>query len=307
MKVSNAGFDDINGFYRETKKNVFEMIRNDNDRVYQIAIDSETPFAPLGGDVWSIKRIDGYNDICIYINKNGKLIDDKNGDNNDNNDNDWECIVGNKPYPFIQTLAKKSNEEIIQDRMEKFKMEQNNKRKNWKTKSNVLYWSRKKQSFINGNVLKVTEGFVHIETKRQNKGGKRDKEEKDDEKQQAKDEANNAEIKPEFYEQICIEINSDLIQPQVDENFYKRRLKKKQHVLVWSRNELKFKQGMIDNIENDFVYIECGLEVKIHSQRLFADTKLLKNIFIIIITTQDIFQFTNDDNNPPTFISSLSI
>ena len=104
--MSNAGFDDVNGFYNEIKANVFEMRRSDNNRIYQIVIDSQTPFGPLGGDVWSIKRCDGFNDVVIYINKNGKLIDDKNGNQNENNDNDWECIVGNKPFPPKSFLPK---------------------------------------------------------------------------------------------------------------------------------------------------------------------------------------------------------
>ena len=65
------------------------------------------------------------------------------------------------------------------------------------------------------------EGFVCIETKKENqqkihkKQEKRgqDKEEKDDEKLTINDNDNNnnTEIGPEFYEKIWIEINSDLI------------------------------------------------------------------------------------------------
>lgn len=253
MKVSNAGFNDVNGFYTEIKQNVFELRRNDSNRIYQIVIDSQTPFSPFNGDVWSIKRCDGFNDVVIYINKNGKLIDDKNGDRNDNNDDDWECIVGNKPFPLIQTFASNKDD---QSKLEQFKMEQNNKRKAWKAKSNILYWSRTKKNFVRGKILEVNQGFVSIETARKNSTFNKDKgEKKDDEK-----ETNIIEIKPEFYEKICIEINSPLIQPDVDENFYKRKLKKKQAVLVWSRNELKFKQGLIGNVDNGFVFIECGNE-----------------------------------------------
>ena len=274
--MSNAGFDDVNGFYTEITQNVFELKRNNTNRIYQIVIDSDTPFSPFNGDVksdvWSIKRSDGFNDIVIYINKNQKLIDDKNGDRNENNDNDWECIVGNKPFPLIETL--KSTEDI-KDKMEKYKMEQNNKRKAWKAKSNVLYWSRTKQNFIKGKILEVNQGFIYIETEKQKPTFIKDtpqkpkEEEKDDEK-----DVNIIEIKPEFYEKICIEINSPLIQPDVDENFYKRKLKKKQTVFVWSRNELRFKQGLIANIDNDFVYVQCGNE----SRYIQKDSFLIQSV-----------------------------
>eukprot|EP01083_Nonionella_stella_P054639 144230_1 len=93
IKVSNAGYDDINGCYEEKKENFFEMIRGDNYRIYQIRIDDATPF---GMNVWTIKRIDGNNEICIYINTNDTII---------KNDNNWKCIVGGKPYPLVEFIS----------------------------------------------------------------------------------------------------------------------------------------------------------------------------------------------------------
>eukprot|EP01084_Bolivina_argentea_P049079 90314_1 len=93
IKVSNAGFDDINGCYEEKKENFFEMIRGDNYRIYQIRIEDTTPF---GMNVWTIKRIDGNNEICIYINTNDTII---------KNDNNWKCIVGGKPYPLVEFIS----------------------------------------------------------------------------------------------------------------------------------------------------------------------------------------------------------
>lgn len=244
--MSNAGFEDVNGFYYEIKKNVFEMTRSDNNRSYQIGIESSTPFSScVGGDVWSIKRVDGFNDVCIYVNSNKDFIEN----------NDWKCIVGDKPFPLIQNVSLSSNEKK-ENNLDKLINEQNNKRKNWKPKSNILYWSRQKQNWLKGRILEINQGFIYIETeKKTTKRMNKEEKKNDDEKSE-----NNQEIKPSFYEKICIEINSELIQPDIDETFYKRKLKKKQQVLVWSRNELKYKQGIIRDITNDFVYIECGSE-----------------------------------------------
>merc|ERR1712045_1041378 len=203
LQVSNSGFEDVNGFYTEIKENVFEMKRSDNNRIYQIAIDKSTPFAC---NVWSIKRIDCFNEVCIYINTNKNMLDDI-----DDNNNGWQSVVGSIPYPNIKTVVGSISNRNDQ---EKFVETENNKRKNWKKGDVLLFWSRNKNNWIKGKILQINDGFVYIQTyyDRNNQD--------DDEKKTDK------ENKQENYEKIWIEINSELLQSDIDENFYKRKLKK---------------------------------------------------------------------------------
>eukprot|EP01084_Bolivina_argentea_P169395 293663_1 len=221
LLVSNAGFDDVNGTYIETAQNVFVLKRSDNNRQYQIAIDADTPF---GNNVWSVKRIDGLTEICVYIATDKDIID--------NPKSNWECVVGNEPYPVIESVSAKAAQTEKDKELSNFTNEQNKKRAHWKPKGDVLYWSRNKSNWLRAKIVSINDGFVCA--------------------QSAEDEE-----KKQNVEQVWIEMNSQLLQPQVDPSFYKRKLKKNQNVYVWSRNDLQWKSGIITDIQQDFVHVQC--------------------------------------------------
>ena len=92
--VSNAGFGEINGSYTEIDKDVYEMRRNENNRIYRIELETSTPF---GNYAWTINRVDGFNNICIYANTLSKDIKDLQSSKKG-----WCSVVGDEPFPNIQ-------------------------------------------------------------------------------------------------------------------------------------------------------------------------------------------------------------
>jgi len=236
LKVSKAGFHDVNGFYTETAHNVFEMHRSDNNRVYQIAIDSATPFS--GADVWSIKRVDAFQQVCIYINTNVVIVD-QNAECGPH----WQSVVGDKPYPIIESVSFATRQ---QDAFHKFVSAQAEKRKAWKAKSRVMYWSRARQTFMPGRIVQISEGFAEIVGVEQEEKSSESESEKEKERERER-------------EKVCIALQSELVQPfELPDKT--RKLSRNERVAVWSRNNLKFVQGVIKDTEQDFVLVECGAE-----------------------------------------------
>ena len=94
MLVSCAAFDDVNGIYNEIKEDIFEMRRTDNNRVYRISLETSMPFGK--NYAWTIKRVDGFNDVCIYANTNKDITDTMNVNKC------WHSVVGDEPFPIIQ-------------------------------------------------------------------------------------------------------------------------------------------------------------------------------------------------------------
>ena len=223
LQVSNAGFEDVNGMYEEITENVFEMER-DNGRMYSISIDDQCPFA---FNVWSIKRVDGDQEIAIYCSTAKDLA---NGDQ-------WEAVVGSEPWPTIEFMSNEHKEEaaIVVD---------NEQRKRWKKGNDIRFWSRTQLQWLGGKITQIANGFVMVSEVRISG---------DDEKE-------SKPIGESKLDSGCYLLSSPLLQCAADEQFHKRRLNKKQAVNVWSRKQLKWQTATITKMEQDFCFVECGKE-----------------------------------------------
>ena len=161
------------------------------------------------------------------------------------------------------------------------KIRTNDRIQNWKPQSRILYWSKQKQTWLKGKILEINERVVYVQIKEQQDNDTYNNEYVDEKKNEYEycedDGQKDSEQRPRpkrnslLQTTIKFEINSPLIQLD-DISFYKRKLRRNQSVLVWSREELRYQQGTITNIADDYVYIECGPQ----SRYIHKDSILIK-------------------------------
>jgi len=221
LSVRNAGFSDVNGAYIEIKENVFEMV-TDSGRIYTISIDDESPFA---FNVWTIKRVDGMQEIAIYCNVAKELTSCG-----------WKAVVGSEPWPVVEFMSAAMKQDVAAMDTEK--------RKYWKKGTEILFWSRNSVRWKMGKIAQSTNGFLFV-SESQIRGG-------DEEKETVPEMSSESEGG-------WFQISSELLQSARDQD-EKRKIKKKQNVYVWSRGTLKWKIGTIADIEQDFCFVACGKE-----------------------------------------------